>query len=68
MCSLRAESVSYSRNESASSTDLQSQVSGGLYSWCITPGLGRLMWGLDHSLFWGNFCSCDYPFVSLLPT
>ena len=34
---------------------------GSSYSQCRTPGLGRLMWGLNTSVLGENLWNCDYP-------
>ena len=60
---LRVESISYSSLHplKVSTTGLQSKHSGGWFSWCRTPRLGRIMWGSEPSLLWENLCNCNYP-------
>lgn len=40
--------------------------SRGSSSWCRTPRLKSLMWGLDPSLLWETLCNYDYPPVCWL--
>lgn len=36
------------------------KCSGGSCSWCWTPRLGSPVWGSGLSLFWKDFCNCNY--------
>ena len=47
------------------SVAFKAKFSGGLFSQCRTPGLGRPTWGLNLSLHWENLCNFNYfPFGS----
>ena len=47
---------------------IQSQTLWGSCSWCRTPRLGSLLWGLDFWVLGENLCNPNYSFICGLPT
>ena len=41
----------------------KARYSGGSSTWCRSPGLGSLMWGLNSLLLGEDLCICDYPLI-----